>query len=197
MKKSDALISFIIGFFIGFFFFIGLKIIKIEVPYSWLLIIIFPPLSLLGMFIASLLGKKFLFILQAARFLLVGALNTFIDLGVLNFLMWIFGIAAGVSYSVFKGISFLAATVNSYFWNKYWTFEKKERKPGPKEFIKFLIITTIGFLINVGIASLVVNIIGPKFGITEVTWGNIGAFAAVFVAWIWNFIGVKFIVFKY
>jgi len=197
MKKSDALISFIIGFFIGVFFFVGLKIIKIEISCSWLLIIIFPPLALFGMFIASLLGKKFLFILQAARFLLVGALNTFIDLGVLNFLMWVFGIAVGVSYSVFKAISFLAATVNSYFWNKYWTFEKKERKPGPKEFIKFLIITTIGFLINVGIASFVVNVIGPQFGMTEVTWGNIGAFAAVFVAWIWNFIGVKFIVFKY
>lgn len=196
MKKSDALISFIIGFFIGVFFFVGLKIIEIEIPCSWLLIIIFPPLALFGMFIASVLGKKFLFILQAARFLLVGALNTFIDLGVLNFLMWVFGIAAGVSYSVFKAISFLAATVNSYFWNKYWTFEKKERKPGPKEFIKFLIITTIGFLINVGIASFVVNITGPKFGITEVTWGNIGAFAAVFVAWIWNFIGSKFIVFR-
>lgn len=196
MKKSDALISFIIGFFIGIFFFVGLKIIKIEVPYGWLLIIIFPPLALFGMFIASILGKKFLFILQAARFLLVGALNTFIDLGVLNFLMWIFAIAAGLGYSAFKGISFLAATVNSYFWNKYWTFEKKEKKPDPKEFIKFLIITIIGFLINVSIASFVVNIIGPQFGITEVTWGNIGAFAAVFVAWIWNFLGSKFVVFK-
>ena len=196
MKKIDALISAIIGFSIGVFFFIVLKVIDVKVPYSWLLIVIFPPLTVLGMYVASLIGKRFLVILQAARFALVGAFNTFVDLGILNLLIWISGVATGPLYPVFKGIAFLVATVNSYFWNKYWTFGKVKEAPVPKEFSKFLATVTIGLFLNVGIASLVVNVVGPQFGITERIWASVGAFTATLFAWIWNFIGVKFFVFK-
>ena len=196
MKKIDAIISIIIGFLIGVFFFIALKNIWKSFSYGWLLLIIFPPLTLTGMFIASCIGKKFLIVLQAAKWVLVGALNTFIDLGVLNGLIWISGIATGLSFSVFKGISFLLATLNSYFWNKHWTFRKREKIFAPREFSKFLVVTTIGLFINVGVASFVVNIIGPQYGMTEKMWANVGAFIAVLIAWIWNFLVSKFIVFK-
>jgi len=196
MKKVDAIISPIIGFLIGVFFFIVLKMLQIDIPQSWLLLIIFPPLTLFGLFVASFIGKKFLAIYQMAKFLLVGALNTFVDLGVLNLLMWISGIYAGIFYSIFKGISFLIATINSYLWNKHWTFEKRERVFAPGEYFKFLVIVTIGLLINVTIASFVVNVIGPQFGIKSELWANVGAFAAILIAWVWNFLGSKFIVFK-
>ena len=196
MKKVDAIISIIIGFLIGVFFFIALKNLGKSFPYSWLLLIIFPPLALAGMFIASYIGKKLLIIYQAAKWVLVGALNTFIDLGVLNGLIWISGIATGLFFTVFKGLSFLVATLNSYFWNKYWTFRKKEKVFAPGEYLKFLIAVTIGLFINIGVASFVVNIIGPQYGITEKMWANVGAFTAVLVAWVWNFLASKFIVFK-
>ena len=215
MKKRDAIISIIIGFLIGIFFFIILKNIGIKIPYLQALIIVFPPLSLLGMFVVSLLGKRFLIILQAGKFVLVGALNTFIDLGVLNILIWLSGMASGVWYSVFKAISFLIATTNSYFWNKHWTFgsrasihrsetrkedevlfEKGKKAFVPKEFSKFLAVTAIGLFINVGIASFVVNIIGSQFEISKEMWATIGAFTATLFAWVWNFLSSKFIVFK-
>ena len=196
MKKVDAIISIIIGFLIGVFFFIALKNLGKSFPYSWLLLIIFPPLALAGMFIASYIGKKLLIIYQAAKWVLVGALNTFIDLGVLNGLIWISGIATGLFFTVFKGLSFLVATLNSYFWNKHWTFRKKEKVFAPGEYLKFLIAVTIGLFINIGVASFVVNIIGPQYGITEKMWANVGAFTAVLVAWVWNFLASKFIVFK-
>lgn len=196
MKKIDATISTIIGFLIGVFFFIALKNIGKSFPYSWLLLVIFPPLALLGMFVASFIGKKLLIIYQAAKFVLVGALNTFIDLGVLNGLIWVSGIATGIWYSAFKGTSFLLATINSYFWNKHWTFRKREKVFAPREYLKFLITVTIGLFINIGIASFVVNIIGPQYGLTEKMWANVGAFIAVLIAWVWNFLASKFIVFK-
>lgn len=196
MKKIDAIISTIIGFLIGVFFFIALKNIGKSFPYSWLLLVIFPPLALLGMFVASFIGKKLLIIYQAAKFVLVGALNTFIDLGVLNGLIWVSGIATGIWYSAFKGTSFLLATINSYFWNKHWTFRKREKVFAPREYLKFLITVTIGLFINIGIASFVVNIIGPQYGLTEKMWANVGAFIAVLIAWVWNFLASKFIVFK-
>lgn len=196
MKKTDAVIGTIIGFLIGVFFFISLKTLQIEIPYSWLLLVVFPFLTLLGLFIASIIGKKILAIYQMAKFVLVGALNTMIDLGILNFLMWIFGIYAGIFYSIFKGVSFLIATINSYLWNKHWTFGRREKAFVPKEYFKFLIIVTVGLFLHVTIASFVVNVVGSQFGITDELWANVGAFAAILVAWIWNFFGAKFVVFK-
>jgi len=196
MGKKDAIISVIIGFFVGVFFFIILKNLGMEIPYPWALIVVFPPLALLGMLVVSILGRKFIIILQTGRFLLVGALNTFIDLGVLNILIWFSGIASGVWFSVFKGLSFLVATTNSYFWNKHWTFEKGKNGFAAHEFSKFVAVTAVGLFINVGIASLVVNVVGVQFGVSEEMWATIGAAASALFAWAWNFLSSKFIVFK-
>lgn len=135
---------------------------------------------------------------QAVKFILVGILNTGIDLVVLNLLIFVSGISAGLGYSIFKGISFAVAVVNSYFLNKYWTFQKNvnvNREAG-KEFISFFVASVIGFTINVGVASLVVNFIGPQLGIGSKIWANVGAIIATLTAMFWNFFAYKFIIFK-
>ncbi len=202
INKADVLTSLIIGFLIGIFFLISINVIEEDLgmewekAWNWILLAALPVLCLLGMSAASLLKKKILIIYQFAKFVLVGALNTFLDFGVLNLLIWLTGIATGLHYSLFKTVSFFCAALNSYFWNKHWTFEKKGNIFASGEFMKFLIVTFIGFLINVGTASLVVNVVGPQYGIGEKLWANVGAFIAVFVAFIWNFLGSKYIVFK-
>lgn len=195
MKKMDAFLAASIGFLDGIFFYFILKTAEVEIPYTWSLPFALALFCFAGMYFASAIATKIRIILQVARFFLVGTLNTFIDLGVLNIFIWISGIATGIFYSIFKAISFLVATVNSYFWNKFWTFEKKE-KPDSKEFLKFLVVTVFGFLINVGVASFVVNIIGPQLGLGEKIWASVGAIVAAFFAFVWNFLGSKFIVFK-
>ncbi len=202
IKKKDAIISAVIGLMIGGFFLIVLRVIGMEMDLPWkkdwdgMLVVGFAVMSFVGMFIASWIGKRFLAIYQVAKFGLVGALNTFVDFGVLNLLFWVTGVVTGPSYSYFKGISFIAAAFNSYFWNKHWTFEKKGKLFEADEFLKFIIVTFIGFMLNVGTASLIVLVIGPQYGLSDTLWGNIAAFIAVFVAFLWNFIGSKYIVFK-
>jgi len=145
-----------------------------------------------------------LVIKQAGKFVLVGILNTLIDLGVLNLLIFITGIASGFGYSAFKGISFTVAVVNSYILNKFWTFSafakaSADKKSSGREFSQFFIVSVIGFGINVGVASLVVNVIGNPFtfsGVSDTIWANVGAIVATFCAMAWNFLGYKFIVFK-
>ena len=158
--------------------------------------IILPVLAVLGILFASLIGRKIFAIFQFYKFALTGTLNTFIDLGIFNLLMLVFGITVGLPLSVFKGISFSAGVVNSYFWNKFWTFGKKETKVATKEFSQFYLITGIGFLLNVGVFSLIVNFISPQFGLSEALWANISAIIATFCVCVWNFLGYKFIVFK-
>jgi putative flippase GtrA len=201
-EKKDLVISVVIGFLIGLFFLVSVKVVQEDLSFNWqnqwslMLLIGFPIACFLGMLLASFFKRKFLVIYQIAKFGLVGALNTFIDFGVLNGLIFLTSIATGIQYSLFKAVSFLFAAVNSYFWNKHWTFEKKGEVFASGEFIKFMAVTFIGFVLNVGTATLIVSLIGAQYGIGDKVWANIGAFIAVFVGFVWNFIGSKYIVFK-
>ena len=83
-----------------------------------------------------------------------------------------------------------------YLWNKFWTFQKKDTQNKSEEAIKFFLITFGGFLIHTAVINIMINIIGPKFGITERLWANIGNIIAILTGFLWNFSGYKFIVFK-
>lgn len=200
MKKSDVILALVIGEITAWYFISFLKDLtaQVEILSSilWSLPVVFPILSLIGIWIAFLIGKKFLFVFQLAKFLLIGVLATIVDLGILGLLIWISGITAGIFYSIFKGISFLIATCAKYLGDKIWAFEKKEMAGAGKEFSKFFLVTLIGLLINVGVASLVVNVMGPQFGLSDKIWANIGGIVAAFATVIWNFLGYKFLVFR-
>ncbi|OGZ02084.1 MAG: hypothetical protein A2430_01390 [Candidatus Liptonbacteria bacterium RIFOXYC1_FULL_36_8] len=148
---------------------------------------------------------------QIFKFGFVGILNTAIDIAILNALMSFSGIKAGFFFSLFKGASFLAATINSYFMNKYWTFKDNDKKT-VAEAGQFFIVSVLGLVINISVASFVVNFINPIlfilkpfkyaisiFGINfdnAQIWGNIAALTASASSMFWNFFGYKLIVFK-
>jgi len=148
----------------------------------------------------SNLKERHPFVPQFIRFFCVGLLNTTIDFAVLNFLIYLTGKSSGVYFPVFKSVSFIVAVTNSYFMNKYWTFKSFDNNANNStktgEFLKFLGIYIIGGGINVGVATYVVNYISAPIGFSPVLWANVGAFFAVAFTLTWNFIGLKFIVFK-
>jgi putative flippase GtrA len=148
-----------------------------------------------ALFVAELIRGFLPVFIQLVKFVAIGSLNTVLDFGILNILMLITGIASGFWFSGFKAVSFCFASVNSYFWNKYWTFYSKE-EASAKEFGKFLVVSGIGFLINVGVASFAVNFVGAPEGFSPVRWANVGAIAATLASLLWNFLGYKFLVFK-
>lgn len=151
-------------------------------------------LTLLGFLILDFFSRWLPLLRQITKFVIVGGLNTFLDFAILNFLIASSGIATGLGYSFFKGISFLVAVTNSYFWNKYWTFEATGKKE--LQFLQFIVVSAIGLFINVGVASFIVNNVGAPGSISPALWANIGALVAVAASLIWNFLGYKFIVFR-
>ena len=197
MKKIDIVLSLITGEVAAWFFFGIFKKLGVEAKaLYWVLPVLFPILSLLGLWICFLLRKKFLWIFQVAKFFLIGVLATLVDLEVLSILIFASGATRGLYYSVFKGISFLFATCVKYSGDKFWVFEKMEKKEMGKEFGQFLLVTLVGMGINVGIASLVVNLISPPGSFSPEIWATFGAIVAAFGAAAWNFLGYKFVVFK-
>ncbi len=174
---------------------IDLPFLQVGITTVIILILFFTLFANLALWIASLIGRRIPVAFQFAKFGAVGAFNTFLDWGILNFLIALTGIAAGGGYSLFKGVSFIVANASSYLWNKHWTFGSRESATA-QELGKFFGVSLIGFLINIGLASFIVNGLGPRAGLSPERWANVGAMVATVVSLLWNFIGYKLWVFR-
>lgn len=144
---------------------------------------------------------------QAGKFSMVGILNTIIDLGIFNVLIFIFKMNP-ITANIF---AVGAAIINSFFWNKFWTFKDKETKHVVKEVALFISLSLIGMLLNTSVLKLLSEIwVAPgNLAVTIVHFiGLSSIFSDEFVfinfakAWglgvsmIWNFLAYKKIVFK-
>ncbi len=205
-KKSDLISIVVLGEIVAWFLYsvlrnLGLvhkinELVPTTLPIVFILVLFTPVLALVSLYVLYVLSKKLPILFQVGKFVAVGVANTAVDFGVLNLLILVTSVASGPLFSVFKGGSFIVAVIHSYFWNKFWTFRKKETDFASRELLQFFVVSFIGLLINVGIATFVVNIIGPQFGASQKIWANMGAISATFFSMMWNFLGYKFIVFR-
>lgn len=84
---------------------------------------------------------------QLIRFGLVGALNTIVGYGT----YWV-GIQLGLNFILASVIGQILGTLNSYFWNKRFTF--KSKKKSRKEFIRFCAVYVLQYILNVSLIAL-------------------------------------------
>jgi len=182
MDKKDIIFAIICGLAVAWIAvdFLG--------RYGRIFFLIFPALSIIGLWLVDLIGKKRLFVRHIGRFVLVGAFADVIDIKVFQFLFWIIPL-----YLIFKVVSFLAATFVKFWWNKHWTFEKYEKKHINREVVQFFIVTLMGLAIDVVLFYYFSRV---KTGISTKLWIELSIIFAAIVAAIWNFLGYKFLVFK-
>lgn len=214
MRVLDVIFSLAIGRVIGFLmndFFLEWGI-KLGFYYTFILWIVFPFLSLFCLWLAYLIGRKFLFIYQAVKHLLVGAFATVFDLKIFVLLSWFFTSLIFINPLIFKGISFILSTIIKYWGNKYWAFEKHEpfdslrsdsgqaaqdkQDNVRKEIIQFFYITLFGLIIDISVFYYMTKLMGPQFNLSAVIWIKLSIIFAAIIAALWNFLGYKFLVFK-
>jgi len=182
MKKQDIIFAAICGLAVawaaGDFF----------KKYALLFFIILPVLSILGLLLCDILGRKFLFIHQAGKFVLSGAFADVIDIKVFQ-LLFLFA-----PFSLFfKGVSFLIATAIKFLANKHWTFEKPGKDGTSREVAQFFLVTLVGLALDVVSFYYFAKI---KTGISLNLWVELSIIFAALIAAAWNFLGYKFLVFK-
>ena len=133
---------------------------------------------------------------QFSKFVLIGGVNTAIDFAVLNIEIKLTGMTSGSGLFVLNTISFLVAVINSYFMNKYWTFQDVTRNREETKFAQFIGVSLLGLGINSSIVAGITTFVAPVFGISPVLWANIAKLLATGISLIWNFVGYKLFVFK-
>ncbi len=218
MKIIDIIFALTFGRVIGFLIGDFLREWDINIGFYWTLVIwlILPIISLVCLWLAFLIGKKLLFVFQGAKFFLVGAVATVVDLKIFEFLFWtraLFFMKNSARPSTFigalvfiflilgnpiiaKSISFIVSTFLKYWGNKYWAFQKHEKENMHKEIVQFFIITFVGLLIDVSFFYYFTKIMGPQFTIPIGVWLKLSVIFAALAAALWNFLGYKFLVFK-
>ena len=162
----------------------------------------------LGLRISFYIGQKVAIIYQIAKFGVIGVANVLVDLGVLSLEIMFFmkylniqpdtALIGAVSfYSLYKAISFIIANINSYFWNKHWTFDQGAKKQTKSEFVQFFAVSIVGFLINVFVASIAFKmILGSLTTMNAGQLALLGGAAGSVAGLAWNFVGYKLWVFK-
>jgi len=84
---------------------------------------------------------------QFLRFCMVGTSNAVIDFGVLNLLLWLYPTADTWKTLGYNSIAVLLASTNSFFWNKYWTFQQRNSITF-QEVYRFIVIASGTTLMN-------------------------------------------------
>ena len=186
MNKKDTIFAVICGLSVAW---IGTDFLNKGAPFgSWILFIILPMLSVVGLWLVELIGKKMIFVHQAGKFALSGTFADVIDIKVFQFLFWL------APFSLFfKGVSFLAAMAIKYAANKFWAFEKHGSEGIKKELAWFSAVTLIGLAIDVVSFYYFTRM---AIAIPKKQWVELCIIFAAVMAAVWNFIGYKFIVFR-
>jgi putative flippase GtrA len=112
---------------------------------------------------------------QLSRFGLVGCLNTTIDLLVLNGLLW--PGRTMIRLLLFNTLAYAWGALNSFFFNRYWTFQR-EGAPKVREGVRFLLITLAAIGCNDLILWFMGNILHPAH-LNVILWANVSKAAAI------------------
>jgi putative flippase GtrA len=100
---------------------------------------------------------------QFIRFALVGLMNT-----VIQYVFFILGFQViHVPILVASSIGYLAGVVNSYFCNRFWTFQLQSR-PRIDEFVRFAVVNSIALGVNLIVLHTLVVMMGMRPEIAQI-----------------------------
>lgn len=125
------------------------------------------------------------------RFAVVGFIGAIVDFGVANLLR-----SFGAPLVLAGTVSFIAAILSNFIWNRYWTYPDSRSKPIVRQLVEFSMVSIAGLVIRVPILAL----LEPKIIVLmaslpfefpvvspRVIADNITLAIAVIVVMFWNF----------
>ena len=150
------------------------------------------------------------------KFGVVGTLGAIVDFGVLNLLqasvlppgteddpniIRFVGIALS-AVAIASTISFVAAILSNFFWNRFWTYPDSRSRSIRRQLVQFSVVSVIGWVFRTiwiswsyaALGALVYRVAGgmiPSFELTAEGVSKLGSNVAlmigIFVVMIWNF----------
>ena len=132
-------------------------------------------------------------VVQFLRFCAVGGLNTFVDVCAFNLLLWVFPTQDSGLLVIYNSLAYLIGAVNSYCWNKLWTFRQRSETTND-QIVRFALITSLGIICNDAFLWLATNIL-TSLSLTSILWVNVAKVSAIAGSVTVSYIGMRFGVF--
>jgi len=123
---------------------------------------------------------------QFLKFSIIGVLNFIV--GYFIYLLFLYGLNLHYFWALIFG--HIITVFHSYFWNRFWSFQSKDKYL--KEILSFFTVYTFGFLLNLIILPLLVEIFELKPGPAQLIFLVFITLVNIF----FNFLGLKFWTFR-
>jgi putative flippase GtrA len=123
-------------------------------------------------------------LIQLIKFGIVGISNTLVDFLVYSILIYVFLIKPEIS----QACSYTIGTINSFIFNKKWTFKTEKNKNSKLQALRFIIINAF---------SLILSSVSISYLIEELNVHKIIAkILVILLTQVINYLGYKMLVFK-
>lgn len=132
--------------------------------------------------------KSKLIDITTIKFLIVGVINTLVGTGVMFILYNFFS----VSYWISSAANYVVGSIVSYFLNKYFTFQNREKSL--KQIIRFIVNIAACYLVAYGAAKPVISWLLSDMN--EKVQGNVAMLAGMCLFVVLNYFGQRWFVFQ-
>lgn len=122
------------------------------------------------------------------KFVLVGVVNTIVGTSVMFIMYNVFSF----NYWISSAANYVVGSIVSYFLNKYFTFQDKEKSW--KTVVRFVLNISVCYLIAYGLARPLVRM--ALGGFSQTIQENIAMLAGMCLFVVVNYIGQRFFVFR-
>lgn len=130
------------------------------------------------------------------KFAFVGVTGAVVDFGLLNLLRLVFDIPLIWA----QAISFTAAVINNFLWNRFWTYPDSRSKLAHRQLIQFFLINIIGIIVRTPLITWLDKIILGMLNGNAVTLPlenfvisqNLALALSVGVIMLWNFFANRY-----
>ncbi len=134
-------------------------------------------------------------VIRFLKFMVVGVTGTIVDFG----LLYLFHAVLGLNIVLANTISFTAAVLNNFTWNRYWTYPDSRSKRLGSQLGQFALVNVVGWGINTSLLLLLrtpfvslVGATGASVGLTDQkiiydVGYNLAKAMATAVVLFWNF----------
>lgn len=113
---------------------------------------------------ASFFGDHAIEVERFIRFFIVGVIGAGVDFTTLNILQHTVLVPIDPNHNIkialATGISFCAAVISNFTWNRYWTYPDSRSRSVRRQLVMFFIVNTIALLFRLGFVSLTFGLFG-------------------------------------
>lgn len=131
------------------------------------------------------------------RFAVVGTIGAVVDFATMNILT----VLAHMAFIPASILSFAAAVLSNFLWNRFWTYPDSRSKKVSRQIFQFILVSVIGLAIRTPLLTVLERVLveniakwlpGDFFVTPRFIGHNIALAIAVLVVMMWNFFANRY-----